>query len=124
MLRRPWRAPIVLPILDIQRRPSDGVRTRFESRLTLPGAEQGEEELATSAGVSIPIEVSFSTTTSYSDAFHFSLYNTGSRTCAFSAYFQGGSNSEFGLIMYLWQDDGREGLLVPAAKLMRDRPLD
>jgi hypothetical protein len=86
-------------------RPGGFSRTRYESHFALPGAEQGEGELATSAGFGIQIEVSFSTTASYSDAFYFSVYNTGSRTYAFSAYVQGGSNSESGMIVYLWQDD-------------------
>ncbi len=58
-----------------------------------------------SIGASIPITVEFSTTTSYSDALYFSVYNTGSTTHAFTAYVQGGSTTTSGLILYLWQMD-------------------
>jgi len=58
-----------------------------------------------SVGVSIPIDVTFSTTTSYADAFSFSVDNTGSADHAFTAYVAGGSNTESGMVVYVWQDD-------------------
>jgi hypothetical protein len=56
-----------------------------------------------SVGASIPILVSISTTTSYSNAFSFSVDNTASVTHTFRAYVQGGSDTETGIIIHVWQ---------------------
>jgi hypothetical protein len=52
---------------------------------------------------SIPIEVTFSTTQSYSHGFYFNVDNTDSVQHVFRAYVQGGSDTETGIIVHVWQ---------------------
>lgn len=54
-------------------------------------------------GASIPIDVTMSTTQSYSNAFYFSVDNTDSVALPFTAYIQGGSGTEAGIIVHVWQ---------------------
>lgn len=56
-----------------------------------------------SLGASIPIQVTFASTTSYSNAFYFSVHNTDTVTHGFRAYVQGGSTTEAGVIVHVWQ---------------------
>lgn len=56
-----------------------------------------------SVGVSIPIQFTFATTQSFSNAFYFSIDNTASVGHVFRAYVQGGSNTETGVIVHVWQ---------------------
>ena len=54
-------------------------------------------------GPTIPIQVTFSTTTSYSNAFYFSVFNSDSVSHEFTAYVQGGSDTMTGIIIHVWQ---------------------
>ena len=63
-----------------------GLDISVDASYTLPGGG--------SFGVSIPIQVTIATTTSYSNAFYFSVHNTNSVTHGFRAYVQGGSGTE------------------------------
>jgi hypothetical protein len=54
-------------------------------------------------GADIPIQVSLATTLSYSNAFYFSVNNTDSLALPFTACIQGGSGTEAGIIVHVWQ---------------------
>lgn len=55
------------------------------------------------AGASVPIQFTESTTQTYTNVFSFNVDNTGNVMHGFRAYAQGGSNTNTGIILHVWQ---------------------
>jgi hypothetical protein len=75
----------------------------FTTGLQLDLSVDFDIEGVASVGVSVPLQFEVSTSQSFSDAFYFSVHNTDTGDHYFRAYIQGGSNTETGVIIHLWQ---------------------